>query len=152
MYGCYFVYTREAHPGEHLPAHRNTEDKMAAARRLRDDVGIRRTILVDSLDGDVHTEYGLLPSMLYVLARGGFILYKSMWTTADRVAEFLERRHGSPRSPVSVPMYTEQAEFRRADRKQFDSLLKRNGPRSEAEWTRALEIWAGRARAARKPS
>jgi hypothetical protein len=45
------LYTREAHPGERLPAHAGFEDKVTAARRLRDELGITRPIVVDDLDG-----------------------------------------------------------------------------------------------------
>jgi hypothetical protein len=86
------VYTREAHLGEHLPAHASLADKLAAARRLRDELGITRMILVDDHDGSVHTAYGLLPNMSWVLARGGTILYKATWISAARIGEFLRRR------------------------------------------------------------
>src|ERR671936_106251 len=83
--------TREAHPGEYLPAHASFEAKLAAARRLRDELGITRPILVDDYDGSVHTAYGLMPNMSWVSARGGTILYKARWTSAARIAAFLDR-------------------------------------------------------------
>lgn len=144
------MYTREAHPGENLPAHRTFEDKLAAARRLRDDVGIRRPILVDDLDGTVHTAYGLLPNMIYVLGRGGTILYKAMWTSADRVAEFVTRAAGGGPPMGQSLFHTEQAEYRRADREQFQALLARNGARAVIEFQRATDTWVARARAERR--
>lgn len=148
-WGWYFVYTREAHPGEHVPAHRSFEAKLAAARRLRDEVGLRRPILVDDLAGTVHESYGLLPNMSFVLARGGQILYKAMWTSAARIGEYLERMKRSRGGVGYSPFYTEQVEIREADPEAFRRRLTVNGPRAVAEWDRACEFWAARARAAR---
>jgi hypothetical protein len=72
-----FVYTREAHPGEAVPHHDSFERKLAHARLLRDEMGIRRTILVDDLVGTGHLAYGGLPNMTWVVARGGRLVYKA---------------------------------------------------------------------------
>jgi hypothetical protein len=146
--GWYFVYTREAHPGELLGAHTSFEDKLAAARRLRDELGITRPILVDDLEGTVHRAYGLLPNMSWVLDRGGTILYKAMWTSAARVDDFLERRRTQRAGLGIAPFHTEQLELRSLDRAEFYRGLERNGPRAGTEFKRAEEIWSERARAA----
>jgi hypothetical protein len=143
------VYTREAHPGEHLLAHDSFEDKLAAARRLRDELGISRPILVDGLDGTVHTAYGLMPNMSWVLGRGGTILYKAMWTSATRIGEFLERQQAQSSGLAYAAFPTEQLELRRRDGESFQRGLERNGPRAVSEFARAEQIWAERARAAR---
>ena len=143
------MYTREAHPGEHLAAHASFDDKLAAARRLRDELGITRPILLDDFEGPVHTRYGLMPNMSWVLGRGGTILYKAMWTSAARIGEFLERQQAQPASLASAPFHTEQLELRRRDGDAFQHGLERNGPRAVNEFARAEQIWAERARAAR---
>lgn len=61
-----FVYTHEAHPGERVPHHDSFETKLANARLLCDEVGIRRPILVDDHDGTVHRAYRELPNMTWV--------------------------------------------------------------------------------------
>lgn len=143
-----FLYTREAHPGEIVGPHRSFEDKLANARRLRDQVGIRRQILVDDLAGTAHHAYGLLPNMTWVIARGGQILYKSDWTSANNIASYLDRyRAGRSRQPTRGtvgPYLTEQVEYRDLDRPQFYELLERNGPRARAEFHRAEDIWRSR--------
>lgn len=144
------MYTREAHPGENLPAHRTVEDKQAAARRLRDEIGISRPILVDGLEGAAHHAYGLMPNMTWVLGRGGVILYKAAWTSAARVGEFLERYEARPSGPQHVPFLTEQVEVQQRDMKAFYRGLERNGPRSVAEFARAEEYWKEQAREAAK--
>jgi hypothetical protein len=137
---------REAHPGEHLGPHESFEEKLAAARRLRDEIGIARPILVDDLAGTVHVEYGLRPNMSWVISRGGTIVYKAMWTSAARVADFLERP-GAGRDRRGAPFYSEQLEARDADRAGFYRGLERNGPRAVTEFARAEQIWTERERA-----
>jgi hypothetical protein len=144
----FFVYTREAHPGEDVGPHDSFETKVASARLLRDEIGIRRPILVDDLEGTVHRTYGLLPNMTWAIGRGGRILYKSDWTSAANVEAFLARYQlGHTRRPTSggVSSYvTEQVEFRDIDRDVFYRRLHRNGPRAYDEFKRAEDIWRER--------
>jgi hypothetical protein len=148
-YGGYFVYTREAHPGERVPAHESFEDKLAGARRLRDKLGIMRPILVDDFQGTVHTAYGLMPNMSWVLDRRGTILYKAMWTSAARIGDFLDRQRTEASGLAYAPFQTEQLELRPRDAGTFQRGLERNGPRAVREFARAERIWAERARAHR---
>jgi hypothetical protein len=80
--------------------------KIAAAERLRDEIGIERPILVDDLEGTVHRAYGLLPNMSWVLGRGRTILYKAMWTWAVRIADFLTRFEAQPLDLAHAPFFT----------------------------------------------
>jgi hypothetical protein len=148
-WGWYFVYTREAHPGEHRQAHASFEDKLVAAARLRDEIGITRPILVDDYEGTVHLAFGGLPNMAWVLGRSGLILYKATWTSAARIGDFIERFEGRPLDLMHAPFHTEQLEVRRRDSDAFRRGLERNGPRSVAEFARAEELWGERARDAR---
>lgn len=118
---------------------------MANATRLRDEIGIRRPILVDDLEGSAHHAYGLLPNMTWVIGHGGRIIYKADWTSAANVEAFLQRhesgRSRRPAAGIVGPYLTEQVEFRDLDRPKFYSLLERNGPRARSEFHRAEEIW-----------
>lgn len=100
----------------------------------------------------MHTAYGLMPNMSWVLGRGGTILYKAMWTSAERIGEFLERERAQPSGLGYAPFNTEQLELRRRDGDAFQRGLQRNGPRAVREFARAEAIWADRARAARATS
>ena len=60
-----FVYVREAHPGEDLPAHESIDDKFRAAQMLRDEEELKMPVLVDDLRGSVHRKYGKLPNPSY---------------------------------------------------------------------------------------
>lgn len=143
-----FLYTREAHPGQLVGPHDTFEDKVASARLLRDETGIRRPILVDDLIGTAHHAYGLLPNMSWVIGRGGRIMYKSDWTSAANVEAFLTRyeagRDRRPAAGTVGPYLTEQVEFRDVDREAFYKRLQRNGPRAYDEFKRAEEIWRSR--------
>lgn len=145
----YFLYTREAHPGEHVGHHTAFEVKLANARLLRDEVGIRRPIIVDDLSGTSHLAYGGLPNMTWVIGRGGRIIYRSDWTSAANVEAFLARyEQGRRRRPASgsvAPYLSEQIEYRDVDREAFYERLRRNGPRSYEEFKRAQQLWADRA-------
>lgn len=143
-----FVYTREAHPGEHVGHHTSFEVKRANATLLRDEVGIRRPILLDDLAGTAHHAYGLLPNMTYVIGRGGRLIYRADWTSATNVESFLVRyeqqRRYRPAHGGRAPYVSEQLEYRDQDQEAFDQQLRRNGPRSEDEFRRAEEIWRDR--------
>ena len=97
----------------------------------------------------MHSAYGLMPNMSWVLARGGTILYKSTWTSAARIGEFLEGQRAQPSGLAFAPFHTEQLELRRRDSDAFERGLRRNGRRAITEFARAELIWAERARAAR---
>ena len=111
-------------------------------------IGISRPILLDDLEGTVHSAYGLMPNMTWVLSRGGMILYKAMWTSAQRVDDFLVRYGAQPVDLRHAPFHTEQIEIRRKDSDAFARGLDRNGPRAVSEFGRAEEVWAERAKAA----
>jgi hypothetical protein len=144
----FFVYTREAHPGERVGHHATFADKVANARLLRDEVGIRRPIVVDDLDGTAHLAYGALPNMTWVIGRGGRIVYKADWTSAANVEAFLARhearRRRRPPSGTVAAYLTEQVEYRDVDREAFYARLRRNGPRAYREFKRAEDIWGDR--------
>jgi hypothetical protein len=90
-----FVYTREAHPGGHVDAHDTFDHKLTNARLLRDEVGIRRPILVDDLDGAGHLAYGGLPNMTWVIGRGGATMRMIRSTASARIRR---ERSGTARS------------------------------------------------------
>jgi hypothetical protein len=131
-----------------MPHHESFDSKLASARRLREEAGIRRDILVDDLAGTAHRGYGLMPNMTWVIARGGRVAYKANWTSAANVEAFLARfqaaRGEHPPGTAPVMYETEQAEYRLTDRRRFMQDLARNGPRAVAEFERAQAVWARR--------
>jgi len=140
-----FFYTREAHPGEHFPAHRSLDQKLTHARAFRDSFGIARPILVDDLLGAGHRAYGLLPNMTYLIGRGGRVLFRADWTDAPTIQAALDyvvaararRREGL----ILKPFYAESVGFRWSDQPAFDAGLALAGPQAVADFARAMERW-----------
>lgn len=85
-----FVYVREAHPGEKLPAHNSYEEKRKAAALFRDEEDVEMPILVDELDGRVHRKYGKIPNPTYLIDKSGRIAFRSLWSKVNSLAEALE--------------------------------------------------------------
>lgn len=157
-YKFLFVYTREAHPGEHLPPHTSFEQKMAHAQEFRERYGINRTILVDDLEGTAHHMYGLLPDMCYLVSkdrkrrpkgpsdRQNLIMFKADWTDADTlrmILEYQQRRIAMRQSNRKVgPNYCEFLGFRPRRWDEFRPLLEEEcGPQAWADWLDAMEYW-----------
>ena len=85
-----FVYVREAHPGDQIPAHGNMDDKIAAAALLRDEEEIEIPIGVDDLKGTIHKKYGKLPNATFVIDKSGRIAFRSLWSRATELRAALE--------------------------------------------------------------
>src|SRR5205085_2821389 len=62
-----FVYTGESHPGDRYPRHASVDQKAAAARELQQLEEIRFPVLVDHLNGTVHTTLGDRPNSCFVV-------------------------------------------------------------------------------------
>lgn len=73
------LYTREAHPGEHLGPHRTQAEKTAAAGLLRRADREGRRILVDDLAGHAHRAYGAMPNTVHLIDPHGTVVFRSMW-------------------------------------------------------------------------
>ena len=136
-----FVYTREAHPGENFPAHRNLEQKMSHALSFKERLKVSRSILVDDLTGSGHKKYGELPNMTYVVAKTGRILFRSDWTDPPTIKTALEyiqsvsrqRREGTR----LAPFYAEIVGYRWGDLKKHHEVLKQAGPQAMDDWERS---------------
>jgi len=133
-----FVYTYEAHPGEHYPHLTSMEQKHRHAADLRDRLGVTRPILLDALDGACHRAYGSMPNMTWIFARSGIPVYKSDWTDAQSVANAIdyfldvsERRHNRERL---APFRVERLDYRNQDRVAFYQGLERSGPKAVDEF------------------
>jgi len=84
------VYVREAHPGERLPAHEATPDKIAAAWFLRKEEELGMPIVVDDLRGSIHRDYGKLPSPAFLIDKSGRVAFRSKWGSAETLAAAIE--------------------------------------------------------------
>jgi len=68
--GSIFLYTHEAHPGEHYPHLQSMRQKFRHARDLRDILKVSRPIYIDALDGACHRAYGSMPNMTWIFSTG----------------------------------------------------------------------------------
>ena len=140
------MYTREAHPGEHLPAHESFAQKRAHARRFQQRWSIERPIWVDDLEGTVHRAYGALPNMAWIVDSRGRIAYKANWTDARSIEAALgqvmweEAHRAAGRS--MAPFHVEMSVERLRDRPAFLEGLLEAGPRAVEEFIDAgRENW-----------
>ncbi|CAA9560873.1 MAG: hypothetical protein AVDCRST_MAG59-2575 [uncultured Thermomicrobiales bacterium] len=143
-----FLYTREAHPGEHFPAHRTFAQKLAHARAFRERFAVERPILVDDLAGTGHQLYGLLPNMTYLIGRGGRVLFRADWTdgaTVEAALAYLRGARDRRRDGLRLkPFYAEFAGYRWSDQAAFDAGLELAGPQAVADFAWAMEGWTRR--------
>src|SRR5215470_4826199 len=73
-----FIYVREAHPGEIIPAHRSMREKTEAARLLRDEEDMHMPILVDDLRGAIHRKYSRLPNPTFLIEKAARVGYRTI--------------------------------------------------------------------------
>jgi peroxiredoxin len=86
----FFVYTREAHPGDLLQAHRSYDEKVKAAELLREEENVGVPIIVDELNGNIHRKYGKLPNATFIIDKSGRIAFRSLGTRASVIHAALD--------------------------------------------------------------
>jgi peroxiredoxin len=85
-----FVYVREAHPGDELPAHHSMEDKVAAAEMFHEEEDVEMPILVDDVKGTIHRMYTKMPNPTFLIDKSGRIAFRQMFTRPSVLGEALE--------------------------------------------------------------
>lgn len=89
------LYVREPHAGERgfpqYKNHENYEHKVNYAKELAGIKGMEATILVDEMDQKVHEMLGNLPNFVYLVGKDGNIVYKTTWSNAEFVDEYLAK-------------------------------------------------------------
>ena len=128
-----FLYTREAHPGEHYRHHTSMNDKRRNARAFKMEFDLKRQILLDDLEGAAHRAYGMLPNMSWIVGPGAMIHYKAAWTDPADIEgaltyslDALERR---TRDKL-LPFHSERLKWRVRDDDTFRARLIKNGPQA----------------------
>jgi peroxiredoxin len=84
-----FIYVREAHPGDEIPAHDSIADKVRAAQLFEEQESVEIPIVVDDLKGSIHRKYGALPNPAYLIDKSGRIAFRALCTQAGIVEEAL---------------------------------------------------------------
>ncbi|MEM8935241.1 MAG: redoxin domain-containing protein [Pseudomonadota bacterium] len=91
------LYVREAHPGDDFPHHETLEQKVEHARLTKSEEEDDRLMLVDGLDGAIHTQYGTWPNMAYIIDKDGIVRLKHKWADPAAVELALDRlQKGEP--------------------------------------------------------
>jgi hypothetical protein len=136
--GSVFLYTNEAHPGEHYPHLTSMEQKHRHAQALRDVLGVTRPILLDSLAGECHQAYGSMPNMTWIINKVGLPIYKSDWSDTHSVENaivyFLEVLQRRRRGERVAPFRVERLDYRIQDSDAFYEGLARCGPKAVQEF------------------
>jgi hypothetical protein len=86
-----YVYTREAHPGRAIGAHRSLDEKRANAARLRELEGITFPVVIDALDGRIQQSFvdPRFNNPVFLVNPAGLITYKSAWLDASELPQVL---------------------------------------------------------------
>src|SRR5258708_33034930 len=106
-----FIYVREAHPGERIPAHRSASRKVRAAKLLRDEEKIKMPVLVDDVQGSIHGKYSKLSNPVFLIDRSGRVAFRAMWAKPDKLTSAIEellelqQEHGVDHAVVSGGQY-----------------------------------------------
>ncbi|MBW3569620.1 MAG: redoxin domain-containing protein [Gemmatimonadetes bacterium] len=72
----FYLYVREAHPGEHLPSHQAHEQKREQAAFFRQADGVPWPVLVDDLAGTTAHAYTTLPNAQFVIDAAGVVAFR----------------------------------------------------------------------------
>lgn len=72
------VYVREAHPGEFCPQPRTMDQKLQAARRLKQRDSLPWLVAADTLDGSVHRALDVRPNVAYLANSEGRIIFRAL--------------------------------------------------------------------------
>jgi hypothetical protein len=132
-----FLYTREAHPGEHYRHHTSMDVKRHHARAFKDEFDVKRAILLDDLDGTAHRAYGWLPNMTWIIGPGGIIHYKATWTDPADIEDALNYALDALARRVKdrlLPYHSERLKWRLRDEDKFRARLEKNGPQAVTDF------------------
>lgn len=104
------IYTVEAHPvgspsvyadgeewdpwinrlaGSRVEAARDFEGRLTEARRVRQDLGLRQEVLIDTFDNATWRAYGGAPSAAFVLDRSGQVIARQKWVRPKLLRDVL---------------------------------------------------------------
>lgn len=137
----YVVYTREAHPGQHYPAHRTLDEKRSNAADACDLESVDRTVLVDDVAGTMHTQYTSLPNAVYLIGTDGVVAHQADWldpsALEDAIETLLENEgRGTAVTPTSLTDNYEKPT--RATLSEMYRVFSRAGPGSLRDFLRTM--------------
>ncbi|MBL4812843.1 MAG: hypothetical protein JKX69_10935 [Rhodobacteraceae bacterium] len=131
------LYVREAHPGQDIPSHNDAASKLACAKRLVDEDGETRLVLVDDFDGSAHRAFGGMPNAVFIINKNGCVVFRAEWNNPVATRSALKALLRG--DPVPAKSY-----FRPADPAPALRTLRRAGAGSAPDFFKSLPalIWA----------
>lgn len=98
----YTLYTRENHPSGLHSAHKNFEQKLKFAEKLKKNSHIDHKFLIDDVDGTLHQKLGNFGNSIYLIGKDMHVNHWSIFPHATSlkigIKNLLEQRPGSQRS------------------------------------------------------
>ena len=99
-----FIYTREAHPGEHIRQPATLTEKVEHARLLKEFHGVDWPVLVDDLDGTLHHTLDTKQNSVHIVGPDGRIVFRALFAGDDEVKNAIAilAAGGQPRKSQSL--------------------------------------------------
>jgi peroxiredoxin len=134
----FLLYTRESHPAENYPSHSSWEQKLAHARDLQRLENVQVTIIVDSLDGEIHRSYGTWPNALFVIHRDGRLILRSNMANQGELRQFLDDLMAADQAAAEGKVlhlqYSERIVAHEADQATHRRVYQRAGTKAFEEY------------------
>lgn len=118
------VYVREAHPGRKIPPHGSFAEKVTNARRVAEEDGVRRPVLVDDVEGTMHRRYDTLPNSVYVIGTDGVVAHRADWADPETLEAVLDRLRAAEDRGAAVTPTDRELNFARPTPDQFRELAR----------------------------
>lgn len=131
------LYVREAHPGAKIPKHEGIEEKRACARKLREEYGEARAVLVDGFEGHAHQAYGGMPNAVFIINKNGCVVFRASWNNPAATRKALK-------ALIAGKSVRTRSYFRPAPPAVVIRTLRHAGPGATVDFLKSLPflIWA----------
>ncbi len=139
----FYLYVREAHPGERLPSHEGYEQKREQAEFFRQADEVPWPVLVDDLEGTVAHAYTKLPNAQFLVDAEGVVAFRgdvAHGPTLYRALEQLLQQGGRgvvPDSDDSVPHMLGPMTFG------WEGVQRGGNVSTHDLWSGAPNLWLG---------
>jgi peroxiredoxin len=137
----FLLYTRESHPAENYASHSSWDQKLSYARDLQRLENVQFPIIVDSLDGKIHRNYGTWPNALFVIHKDGRLIFRSNMANHAELRQFLDDLMAADQAAAEGRMlhlqYSERVIPHEADQATHRRVYERAGSKAfEEYWAR----------------
>ena len=139
----FLIYSREAHPGELVPQPTLIEQRRSNALRLAKEERMNFSILVDAIDNRVRNLYHGWSNGIFVVNKGGRLIFKAAWTYGPEVTQVLHDlsawEKAQTRNESVRFCYSERIVGLLRDRRISAGVHRRTGPQASRDFARLLE-------------